>query len=194
MSLPRLSPSIWVLIAFLIALAVAVNIGGVLFAIFPQETVARVFRVPTKAMAPAINPGDQILMSSWALHNGLPRLGEVVVFRTEGIEGLEKRPAEWLVKRVAGLPGDIISIHAGNQLRVNGVPVDGFPPVSYNPGGEFLAYDGDSYTVPPNSYFVLGDDSQDSYDSRFWGCVPADNIKGRAILIFWPPTRMGLIK
>jgi signal peptidase I len=116
-----------------------------------------------------------------------PRRGDIVVFRSV------ERPSDDLVKRLVGLPGDVIEVRA-KQLFVNGRPVadsyvihkdplvgglDSFSPKrtqrdQYGP-----------YTVPEDHFFVMGDNRDESYDSRFWGPLPRTYVKGRASVIYW---------
>ncbi len=62
----------------------------------------------------------------------------------------------------------------------------------YAAGREYLATPDDEFRVPDNSYFVLGDNSYNSYDSRYWGCVPAANVYGRVSRVYFPLSRAGV--
>ena len=91
------------------------------------------------------------------------------------------------IKRAIGLPGDKVEVR-GKRVYVNDQPlqenyIQAAPQYKYGP-----------VTVPPNSYLVLGDNRNTSYDSHFFGFVPRHNIIGKASKIYWPPKRMGLIK
>jgi signal peptidase I len=134
---------------------------------------------------------------------------DVVVFKFPGGADDAQEPGEHFVKRVIGLPGDHIRIvHRGvfvngkavpepfvrnsfpNELR----PGDDFPPVTWDEmqgatatwQAEFQNYvkDGE-LVVPPNDYFVMGDNREESWDSRFWGFVPRGLISGRPLIIYW---------
>ncbi len=154
--------------------------------------------------------GDHLFVDRYSHHiTGLDR-GDIVVFNTEGIVDPVRRnkladKGYYYIKRLVGLPGDSLKIvdkklyvkPAGeNEVR----PVTDFSPkfdkLYSGKGGyqghrsedPFLA--GDSvYQVPPDSYFMMGDNTMFSYDSRFWGPVPRRNIVGRASVIFWPFSR-----
>ena len=176
-----------------LALAVGIPVGALM--ILRLTGLVHPFSVPTGAMAPAISPGDHILMEgmSYLRHN--PRRGDNVVFQTDGIASLP--PAQIHVKRVAGLPGDHLRISDGH-LFVNDKPVN-----LSNACGEILYFlppgspnfsPQTNVIVPNGSYFVLGDNSTNSFDSRFWGSVPRANILGRVSLCYWPPRRAGKIK
>ena len=124
-----------------------------------------------------------------------PRRGDVLVFETDGIASLP--PAQIHVKRVAGEPGDRVGLSNG-QLFVNDKQV-----VLSNAVGR-IAYDlppvtrglapQTNLTVPEGCYFVLGDNSANSLDSRFYGSVPNQKVLGRIWLCYWPPHRIGGVK
>lgn len=101
----------------------------------------------------------------------------------------------YLVKRLIGLPGDNIEIKDG-KIFINGAILEE-PSVlktfNYFNAGDFGA-DGQVITVPQDSYFLLGDNSANSVDSRFWGVVPRTNIAGKVFLIWWPLDRIRWIK
>ena len=94
------------------------------------------------------------------------------------------------MKRVVGLPGETVEIAEGGVL-IDGKPLTGPPEVtrqSYVNDGHLPA--GQALRVAPGHYLVLGDDSQDSYDSRFWGCLLASEIRGLGVAVVWPPSRV----
>lgn len=155
----------------------------------------RPFYVPTGAMTPALAAGDHVLMEGMAFLSRQPRRGDIVVFRTDGIESLPS--ATYYVKRIAGEPGDHLQIRDGS-LFINGSQVtlsNAFGAISYEmpPQVSSLPVRMD-LTVPDGRYFVLGDNSTNSLDSRFWGSVPRENIIGRVSFCYWPPRRIGGVK
>jgi len=124
-----------------------------------------------------------------------PRRGEIVVFRTDGVASLP--PAQLYVKRVAGEPGDHLRISEG-KLFINDKQVslsNAVGEIVYDlpPGADRFLPKTD-LTVPDDCYFVLGDNSINSLDSRFWGSVPRGNIIGRVSFCYWPPERAGAVK
>jgi signal peptidase I len=154
--------------------------------------LVRPFSVPTGGMTPAISPGDHIMMEGISYLTRRPRRGDIVVFKTDGIASLPS--ATIYVKRVAGEPGDHVRI-SGGKLVVNGKQVslrNAAGEINYNlPPSATQSTPQTDVNVPSGCYFVLGDNSKKSFDSRFWGSVPRGNIIGRLALCYWPPQRAG---
>lgn len=154
------------------------------------------FSTPTSAMAPTISSGDHIIMEGVTFLNRKPRRNDIVVFRTDGIDSLPG--GNFYVKRVVGTPGDRLRIEDG-KLFVNETPIEfrnAAEEIHYTflPGARYLGSDTEEVIVTPDHYFVLGDNSPISADSRIWGFVPTRNIVGRALYCYWPAERMGRIK
>ena len=201
--IPRFKNSLWLLF---VGLFVLVSVGKAEIA----RQITRPFRIPTGAMSPTLEgkrtsvdgspkSPDHLFVSGCAYWFGKPQRGDVVVFRTDGIAAMEpSQQGQFYVKRVVGLPGERLSVQ-GERLVVDGKPVEtpavltkfSCPPMSMP--GDLLA-GGKVFEVPSDSYFVLGDNRANSYDSRFWGAVPAKNIIGRATKIYWPIDRVGRIE
>ena len=165
---------------------------GVLLASLRPLGLVRPFKVPTGAMTPAVSPGDHFMMEGFTFLARKPHRGDIIVFRTEGIQSL---PADQIyIKRVAGQPGERLRISDG-KLYVNDAHIPlrnatGEIHYVFLPGSRYLASSTDSVTIPGGHYFVLGDNSFNSADSRFWGFVPAKSIIGRASVCYWPPARI----
>jgi signal peptidase I len=156
--------------------------------------LVRPFSVPSGAMTPAVSAGDHVMMEGMTYLARKPRRGDIVVFKTDGIASLP--PATFYVKRIAGEPGDHLQISDGT-LFVNDQQVflsNAVGRIAYDlpprPGAFPPKTD---VTVPDGCYFVLGDNSTNSFDSRFWGTVPRGNIKGRVLYRYWPPQRTGRV-
>lgn len=146
----------------------------------------------------SIDAGDQIVADKFTYKCVAPRRGDIVVIRTNGIPLIREDPvtgAPLYIKRLAGLPGDTVRIEPP-VLYVNGQLAEGpgfknvmeaMPPYRGYALGPIRP--GDEVRVPQNSYFVLGDNSYNSFDSRYWGCVPAANVLGRVARVYYPFSR-----
>ena len=146
----------------------------------------------------AIDTGDQVFVDKFSYNFMKPHRGDVFVFRTNHIPGIRADPeagSPFYIKRLAGLPGDALRIDPP-LLYANGKKAEGYgfervmsakPPYrGYALGHEYLSQPDRSFTVPQNGYFALGDNSYNSYDSRYWGTVPDVNLVGRGLLVYWP--------
>lgn len=140
------------------------------------------FKIPTGAMRPNLPPGTHLVAEKASLWFTEPERGEVVVFTTRDIDYFvnQSLEAQYYIMRLIGLPGDTLFVREG-VLHVNNEPFH-----VHEPGGTPLLYDasgnladGKSYRVPENSYFMMGDNSSNSLDSRFWGPAPKGSVKYR---------------
>jgi signal peptidase I len=147
---------------------------------FGINAISARVRVDGFSMKPTLQDGEYILVSKLAYKLGAPQRGDIVVFI------FHVNPAEDLIKRIIGLPGDTISVQNG-VLSINGVAMDE-PYINAPP-----AYEG-TWTVSPGELFVLGDNRNDSRDSHQWGLLPIKNVIGKAVLIYWPPKEWEVIK
>ena len=172
---------------------------GVISVLLRPLGLVRPFSVPTGAMAPAVSAGDHLLMEGISYLMRDVRRGDIVVFKTDGIpEMAPQRAGTIYIKRVAGLPGDTLRI-SGGKLYVNEshLPLknaSGEIHYANLTGSRMLTSADDTVAVPEGYYFVLGDNSTNSYDSRYWGFVPAENILGCAAFCYWPSHRVGVIR
>jgi signal peptidase I len=173
---------------------------AIIFATFARTYVVQAFKIPSGSMEENLLIGDHILVNKFVYGpaSGLERTllperrvrrGDVVVFK------YPKDPARDFIKRCVGLPGDRIEI-VDKVLFVNGRRVDDASytyhtdPIVYPrlPEGVAAVHHIDNfgpYTVPAASYFCMGDNRDNSNDSRYWGPVPAAYVKGRALLVYW---------
>lgn len=149
--------------------------------------VVQAFYIPSGSMEPTLQVGDRILVSKFSYRLGPIRRGDIIVFR------FPLSPTRDFVKRVVALPGETVELREGLVL-INGKPLSELYPTPL-PGGERACTS--SYgpkRVPEGQYFVLGDNRCNSEDSRFFGFVPAQNVVGKALLIYWPLQRAGPVR
>ena len=172
-----------------------------------SDEMARVRRVPLGRTVRSGDPllrfeiltGDQLFVDRISYHFVRPSAGQGFVFRTGRIRGISQD--QYFIKRLIGSPGDRIEIREPGILR-NGAPITGSEAFDLNArrAGHYRGYfnatreDGrftqlfkdQVVTVPANSYLALGDNSRDSLDGRFWGFVPAKDVVGPPICIYYP--------
>jgi signal peptidase I len=155
----------------------------------------------------AVDTGDQVFVDKFTYNFVKPHRGDVFVFRTDNIFGIPGDPETgppFFIKRLTGLPGDTLRIDPP-ILYANGKIAEGFGFArvmaakdgyrGYAPGRDYLSDSAKTYAVPERHYFAMGDNSYNSYDSRWWGPVPEENLVGRGLLVYWPFNRhWGLIR
>jgi signal peptidase I len=136
-------------------------------------------RVDGDSMVPNLISGEYVVVNRLSYRFGSPQRGDIIVFH------FPRNPEEEYIKRVIGLPGDVIEVMNGSVF-VNGQPLDeNYLNVKTNYTGK--------WEVPADQFFVLGDNRNNSSDSHDWGMVPLDYVVGKAILVYWPPPAWGLI-
>ena len=140
------------------------------------------FRLPSESLVPPLEVGDRVLANKFIYRFTEPVRGDVVLF-----DSVEEGSEDTLIKRVAGVEGDEIRVQGGT-LFVNGEPQDE-PYLNQYVPDQSTPYGPE--TVPKDHVFVLGDNRGNSGDSRVFGPVPVENIKGEGFLVFWPPTHIG---
>jgi len=141
--------------------------------------VARIL-VQSISMQPNLKEGDLVLVNRLVYHFSEPKRGEVIVFKNP--VNPEDVP---YIKRIIGLPGDTVSIEQGR------VYIDG--QLLSEPYLQTTTLRGGEYTIMEGELFVMGDNRNNSSDSRAWGNVPVDLIIGRAEAIYWPPQDWQLV-
>ena len=186
--------------------------GTVVIAVFVITFIVQAFQIPSESMEDTLLIGDYLLVDKvhYAIPGGWGQMlpysaiqrGEIIVFR------YPVHPSQHFVKRVIALPGDHVRL-VSKQVWVNGKPVaeryvvfrspvrdhyrDDFPDLNYLSANvesrwwlklRALVHGGE-LVVPPDQYFVLGDNRDESLDSRYWGLVPRQNVIGRPLLIYW---------
>jgi signal peptidase I len=167
-------------LTIVIVLASSITIFLCFLSIFISLASDRI-RIESISMQPSLYPGDYVLINKIAYNlNRTPRRGEVIVFKYP-----PKPDAIPYIKRVIGIPGDRIQITNG-KIYINGeLMEEPYIKVATNHGGD--------WTVPSDQYFVMGDNRNNSSDSRAWGYVPSENIIGRAELIYMPPQHWSIL-
>lgn len=179
--------------SIVIALAIAIVI---------QTFIVQAFKIPSGSMIPTFKIGDRIFVNKFLYSARVPfvnwrlpildikepKRGDIVVFLSP------EDPKKDFVKRLIAFGGEKVEIRDG-KILVNGIVLEepGYKTVYYYNAGDY-GQEGRVIVVPQNSYFMLGDNSANSRDSRYWGFVPRKNIVGKAMLIYWPLNRIKLIK
>lgn len=150
--------------------------------------------VPSPSMVPTIELGDRFLVDKITYRFRSPERGEIVVFSpTTGV--LSKAEESQiilkndLIKRIIGLPGEIVEVRDG-QVLVNGEALS----EPYIDSSRRPIYEFGPETVPEGNYWMLGDNRNRSWDGHVWGYIPREKIVGRAVWRFWPLGRMGIMK
>ena len=165
---------------------------AVILALFIRTFVVQAFKIPSGSMKPTLKIGDHILVNKFIYGVKLPFTnttlipvsspdrGDIIVFK------YPVEPEKDFIKRVIAVPGDVVEIR-NKKVFVNGSPVSS-EYAMYTESGIQPSSQRDNFgpaTVPDDAYFVMGDNRDNSYDSRFWGFVKASAIKGEAFIIYW---------
>jgi len=162
--------------------------------------VVQAYKIPTGSMRPTLLEGDIILVNKFIYGARLPftnlylpkvrspQRGDVVVFV------YPENPKKDFIKRLIATEGEAVQIKDGT-IYINDKPLLDplFSQRYYYNQGDF-GKENKKIIVPKDNYFVLGDNSASSQDSRYWGFVPKKNMLGKAMLIYWPPNRIRIIK
>ncbi len=155
---------------------------------YVQSNIIGAYSIPAASMMPTLAAGDRLLVDKRAYMHSAPQREDVVVFDHPEHESRK------FLKRIIGLPGETIEIKDGKVL-INGAVLPESSAVRrnyyYNAGDYGKA--GQLIKIPKDSYFVLGDNSKNSMDSRYWGFVPVESIIGKATKIYYPLDRTGPI-
>lgn len=169
--------------------------------------VVQAFYIPSRSMVPALVDGDRILVNRFIYRLSRPRRGDIIVFDapTAALRGGDQKD---FVKRLIGLPGDAIEIRRNVGIFINGQLLEDAPDIGLPeedwPVNAMDEPTGRPYVVPKGAYFVLGDNREDSHDSRRWSEevggqlvmrpeLDSRRVLGKAMVIFWPPARIGLV-
>jgi signal peptidase I len=161
-------------------LALSVLIAVVLIVFIYQPV-----KVEGTSMMPALHDQERIFINKFTYRFGIGSIqrGDTVVF------WFPMDITKSYIKRVIGLPGDVVEIDRGVVI-VNGKPLaEGYVPEQYR---DYQSRP--PLRIPPDAYFVLGDHRSSSNDSRAWGLVPRQNIYGKAVFVYWPLDQMGRVR
>jgi signal peptidase I len=167
---------------------------AVVIALFIRTFVVQAFKIPSGSMKPTLQIGDHILVNKFSygvkipyigktiLPIGNPQHGDIVVFK------FPVDPRKDFIKRVIGVGGDVVEIH-DKTIYINGKRLNHDVGVYSDPrtiAGTLKPRDNfGPVTVPAGALFVMGDNRDESFDSRFWGFVPVRDVSGKAFIIYW---------
>ncbi|HZG38380.1 MAG TPA: signal peptidase I [Nodosilinea sp.] len=159
---------------------------SVVLALGIRHFVAEARYIPSGSMEPTLQINDRLVIEKISYHLNPPEHGDIVVFWPPDSLTAPGQRRDAFIKRIIGLPGDVVEVRDGEVIRNGEVLSEGYikGPPDYQWGPE---------EVPEASYLVLGDNRNSSYDSHAWGFVPQENIIGKAVVRFWPPGRLGLL-
>ena len=151
--------------------------------------VIQAFKIPSGSMRPTLLEGDKLFVNKFIYRFEPPKRGDIVVFK------YPENPKKDFIKRLVASGGETVEIRDG-KIYVDGKFLDN--PKSF---GKFYYYNhdpfggpGEKVKVPDGSFYVMGDNSANSTDSRFWGFVPKKNMLGKALFRWWPPKRIGKVE
>lgn len=163
-------------------------IAFVLVFLLIRPLVVQAFFIPSGSMHPTLVEGDRILVNKFIYRLNSPHPGDVIVFQAPPKASPDQKD---FIKRLIGEPGDRILIRRGIGVTRNGSLLTE-PYIAEVVDYDFPE-DGRPFVVPKGTYFVMGDNRNDSNDSHKWGSLPADRVIGKAVVTFWPFGRIGLI-
>jgi signal peptidase I len=181
-------------------------------ALLIQAFIVKPYQIPSRSMEPTLEVGQRVLVNRVLYHVQDPDIGDVVVFhppkgadrgnqcgvQLKGDEPVDhgqacreptsKRSDTNFIKRIVAGPGDELQVENGHPVVNGQVAEEDF--IRPCGGGTDCNLD-KQITIPPDHYFMMGDNRGSSDDSRYWGPVPRDWIIGQAFVTYWPPDRVG---
>jgi signal peptidase I len=189
---------------------VVIVVTALALALGIQAFLVKPYRIPSESMVPTLAVGQRVLVDRIGMHFSNPGVGDIVVFHPPAgaddnrcgnpSQGEDKpepcdqptqaRSSENFIKRVVAGPGDRIAIVNGHVILDGKRQKESFIEPC-GPGGDCNFPR--AVTVPPDHYFMMGDNRGSSDDSRFWGPVPKGWIIGNAFATYWPPDRIGIL-
>jgi signal peptidase I len=175
---PQKTENAWVEAAKTIGLSLVLALGI-------RHFVAEARYIPSESMVPTLEVNDRLIVEKISYRFNPPAREDIIVFwPNDRLRQQNPELKDAFIKRVIGLPGEKVEVKNGTvfindePLRENYIAAK--PDYQWGPE-----------VVPADSYLVLGDNRNNSFDSHFWGYVPRENIIGRAVFRFWPPNRLG---
>lgn len=174
---------------------------ALILALIIRTFIVQAFKIPSGSMIPTFQIGDRIFVNKFIYGAKVPftdirlpavrqpKRGDIIVFVSP------EDTSKDFVKRMIADSGETVEIREG-KIYINGVLITepaSIRAVTYYNMGDY-GKEGMITKVPEDSYFVLGDNSESSRDSRYWGFVPKKNLLGKVICIYWPLHRMKLVK
>ncbi len=174
-----------------------------------QAWLIKPYQIPSESMEPTLDVGQRVLVNRFIYHFHDPHIGDIVVFhppagadngtecgvphgpRESCPQPTEAESSQNFIKRIVAGPGDTLSVRDGHPV-VNGVE-KAEEPYTMPCGSAPACNLPKTITIPPDSYFMMGDNRGASDDSRFWGPVPRKWIIGEAFATYWPPDRIGTL-
>jgi signal peptidase I len=181
--------------------------AALILALAIQAFVVKPYRIPSESMEPTLIVGQRVLVNRVSYRFSDPDKGDIVVFHppagadanTCGIphpgdqpcpRPTSQRSGVNFIKRVVAVPGDTLSIKQGHAVVNGKVQKEGF--IRACQGTEECTFP-KAIKIPPDHFFMMGDNRGESDDSRFWGPVPKKWIIGQAFSTYWPPRRVGIL-
>jgi signal peptidase I len=173
-----------------------------------QAWLVKPYQIPSQSMEPTLDVGQRVLVNRFLYHFSDPGIGDIVVFHPPAGADLgtecgaphgpqeacavptEAQSSQNFIKRIVAGPGDTLSVRNGHPV-VNGVE-KADEPYTMPCGNGGACNLPRPITIPPDHYFMMGDNRGASDDSRFWGPVPREWIIGKAFATYWPPDRIGI--
>ena len=151
--------------------------------------VIQAFKIPSGSMRPTLMEGDKLFVNKYTYRFHPPQRGDIIVFK------YPEDPKKDFIKRLVAFEHETVENKDG-KIYVEGKVLE--DPSTF---GKFYYYNhdpfggpGEKIQIPKDSYYVLGDNSANSTDSRFWGFVPKANLVGKAVFRWWPPRKIGILK
>jgi len=157
-----------------------VVVAAVAFSLTVRIFVFEPYIVPTPSMEPVLLVEDKVIVNKLAYRFGEVERGDLVVFHSPVEQGKE------LVKRAIGLPGDEVTLTTEGNIYINGTLLD----EEYIAQDAGIVYENKTLILSSDEFFVMGDNRNNSLDSRYFGPIKEKDIFGKLVFIYWPPQRI----